>query len=100
MYYLNSPRVEKARSRAIARARELHNRVTWLGERLYAVTSKASGKTYVVKFAVFNGRKFAACSCPSGQVDHLCHHVCSAYSAHLMVQGVRWAAEKQRRQTA
>ncbi len=76
--------------RAIERARKLHPRVTFAGERSFKVeSSRHPGTIYTVHFWVVDGHRLGACDCPAGQRDQVCYHLVSAAQVNIIIQGMR-----------
>ena len=78
---------------AIARARQVHPRVKWLGGRRYLVSSsKGQKKIYTVSFAVVDGAKLGECECRAGQAGMMCFHLAAAAAVNIAIQSQRKAA--------
>lgn len=77
-------------SNAIARAKQVHPRVTWLGGRNFEVTG-SSGNLYAVSFAVVEGRKLASCGCAAHRQGMMCFHVAAAASVNIAIQSMQRA---------
>ena len=62
----------EAMTKATERAKLHHPKVSIInaGQRVYRVTG-SKGASYVVRFAVSNGKKLAACECQAGKVGAL-----------------------------
>jgi len=57
---------------------------------LYAVTNKAQGVTYNVRFTRLNGQLFASCDCPAGLRHGLHPLVCKHLAAVVIfLRGIR-----------
>ncbi len=80
--------------KAIARAKAVHPRVKWLGERTYTVSSSDGQRLYTVRFVVANGHKLAECNCAAGQSEQLCYHVAAAASVNIAVASIHRQAEQ------
>lgn len=74
--------------KAIERAKAIHPRVKYAGERTYTVTG-SRGNTYTVRFAVVSGMRLGECDCPAGQAGMMCFHIASACLVNIMVQSMR-----------
>ena len=81
-------------NRAIARAKAVHPRVKWLGNRTYLVTSSDGRSVYTVRFVVANGHKLAECNCKAGQQEQLCYHVAAAASVNIAIASIQRQAEQ------
>lgn len=74
---------------AIARARQVHPRVKWLGGRRYSVSSSKGQRIYTVSFAVVNGAKLGECECKAGQAGMMCFHLAAAAAVNIAIQSQR-----------
>jgi hypothetical protein len=81
---------------AIARAKQIRPRVTWLGGRSYSV-SGSSGNTYTVHFAVARDAQgkqvcLGVCDCEAGNREMVCFHLAAASAVNIAVHAMRRAA--------
>ena len=81
-------------NQAIARAKTVHPRVKWLGNRTYLVTSSDGQRRYTVRFFVAKWHKLAECNCKAGQAGQLCYHVAAAAAVNIGIASMRQAADK------
>lgn len=84
-------------SNAIAKAKKLRPRVTWLGGRSFNVTG-STGNTYTVHFAVARDAQgkqvcLGVCDCKAGQSFVPCFHLASAAAINIAVHAMRQAAK-------
>ncbi|MBI3425022.1 MAG: hypothetical protein HY011_18965 [Acidobacteria bacterium] len=79
-------------NKAIARAKTVHPRVKWLGNRTYLVTSSDGQRRYTVRFVVAHGHKLAECNCKAGEKEQLCYHVAAAEQSAAPVVETKRAA--------
>ncbi len=73
---------------AIQRAKQVHPKVIWMGDRNFMVTG-SKGACYVVKFVVKNGQKLGSCTCAAGQNNQPCFHLVSAAVLNIAIQSMK-----------
>ena len=77
--------------KAIERCKQLKPKVSFVQDRVFAVSSANNSNVYHVRFDVRDGEKLGQCECKASEKGLICYHLVAGATANIYRQSLKLA---------